>query len=182
MKKRVEAGVVAVVLLIVSVFFMTTADADNDPSGPATASQVVPSGSGDALETAVLEVERNWIKAFNTLDFDLMASLYHHTPGTTSFSPNSAILYQGWDAISQGLEKYFDSPQGTFSWTLDDEQVTMLSGDMATILGTHVVIDRPADGQEMTGRHVFTRVVQKIDGKWLIVHEHESHIPRGMTP
>jgi hypothetical protein len=56
----------------------------------------------------------------------------------------------------------------------------MLSDSMAIILGVHVVVDRPADGQEMTGRHVFTRVVQKIDGEWKIVHEHESHIPRGM--
>jgi uncharacterized protein (TIGR02246 family) len=167
MKKRVEASVVAIVLFAVLVFAVTMVYAEKDSSDP---------------ETDVLEVERSWIKAFNTLDFDLMASLYRHAPETTSFSPNSATLYRGWDTISKGFQKYFNAPQGTFSWTLNDEQVTMISGDMAIILGTHVVIDRPADGQEMTGRHLFTRVVQKIDGKWLIVHEHESHIPRPMIP
>lgn len=133
----------------------------------------------EPTESEVLNVEREWIQAFNTLDFDLMASLYHHAPETTSFSPNSASLYRGWDAIAEGLENYFNSPQGTYAWTLQDEKVSMLSDSMAIITGTHVVIDRPANGQEMTGKHVFTRLVRKIDGRWRIVHEHESHIPRG---
>jgi ketosteroid isomerase-like protein len=111
-----------------------------------------------------------------------MASLYHHAPETVSFSPNSALRFQGWDVIADGLKKYFDSAPGTYSWTMEDEAVTMLSGDVAVIHGFHVVVDRPADGKEMTGRHLFTRIVRKIDGRWRIVHEHESHIPRAMPP
>jgi uncharacterized protein (TIGR02246 family) len=167
MKMRIEAGAVAVILLVVSVFFVTPAYAGAGASDP---------------ETEVLEVERNWLKAFNTLDFDLMASLYHHSPETVSFSPNSATRFQGWDVIADGFKKYFSSPPGTYAWTMDDERVTMLSGDVAIIHGIHVVVDRPADGQEMTGKHLFTRIVQKIDGGWRIVHEHESHIPRAMPP
>jgi uncharacterized protein (TIGR02246 family) len=168
MKKRVEAAVVVVALCIVSLLSGGTSYAGKDSSTPGMASE----------KAEVLEIEKNWIKAFNTLDYDLMASLYRHSPETTSFSPNSGTLYQGWDTIAEGLKQYFSSPQGTYSWTLNDEQVTMLSDDMAIILGNHVVVDRPENGQEMTGTHVFTRVVQKIEGEWQIVHEHESHIPR----
>jgi uncharacterized protein (TIGR02246 family) len=167
MKKRIEAGGVAVVFLVVSVLSVTVAYAGEALSGP---------------EAEVLEVERNWLKAFNTMDFDLMASVYHHGPETVSYSPNSATPFLGWDAIVDGLKAYFNAPPGTYSWTMEDEQVTMLSRDVAIIHGAHTVVDRPADGQEMTGKHLFTRVVQKIDGMWRIVHEHESHIPRAMPP
>jgi uncharacterized protein (TIGR02246 family) len=167
MGKRIDAGIVAVVFLVVSVLFVTVAYAGEALSGP---------------EAEVLEVERNWLTAFNTMDFDLMASVYHHGPETVSYSPNSETPFLGWDAIVDGLKGYFDAPPGTYSWTMDDEQVTMLSGDVAIIHGTHTVVDRPAGGQEMTGKHLFTRIVQKIGGRWLIVHEHESHIPRGMPP
>ena len=61
---------------------------------------------------------------------------------------------------------------------MDNVNVVMLTADIAVITGIHVVIDRPEGKEPTTGRHVFSRVLQKIDGKWLIVHEHESHIPR----
>lgn len=163
MRKRVKDPVVAVALFIVWFLVGGVSYAEENSSMP---------------KAEVLALEENWIKAFNTLDYDLMASLYRHSPETTSFSPNSATLYRGWETIAQGLGEYFSAPQGTYSWTLEDEQVTLISGDTAIILGSHVVVDRPEGGEEMTGRHVFTRVVRKIDGQWLIVHEHESHIPR----
>lgn len=136
------------------------------------------SAEAASTEEEVLQVETDWIKAFNTMDFELMSSLYRHSPETTSFSPNSSILYQGWETIESGLKEYFKSPVGTYSWTMDNVNVTVLKADIAVITGKHVVIDRPEGKEPMTGSHVFSRVLQKIDGKWLIVHEHESHIPR----
>ena len=139
---------------------------------------VIPSANAASAEEEVLQVETNWIKAFNTMDFELMSSLYQNSPEITSFSPNSPVLSQGYSTITNGLKEYFKSPVGTYSWTMDNVNVAMLTSDVAVITGTHVVIDRPEGKEPMTGTHVFSRILQKIEGKWLIVHEHESHIPR----
>ena len=131
---------------------------------------VSPSVNAGSAEEEVLQVEKNWIKAFTALDFESMSSLYWKSPKATEFSPD--VFSQGYDTILGGMKEFFspESPHKS-KWSDDDEQVIMLSDNVAIIIGYHDLVN-VAD--QSKSRHRFTRVVQKIGGKWLIVHNHES--------
>jgi uncharacterized protein (TIGR02246 family) len=136
-----------------------------------------PSVTAASAEEEVLQVENNWIKAFNTMDFGLMSSLYWHSDKTSSFSPND-LLYQGWDMITAMLKTNFQSPAGTLSWSLHNPQITMLPDNTAILTGYHILIstDQKTKAQTVDQLRV-TRVLQKIDGKWLIIHDHGEGLP-----
>jgi ketosteroid isomerase-like protein len=136
-----------------------------------------PSASAASAEEEVLQVENNWIKAFNTMDFGLMSSLYWRSSKTSSFPPNE-LLYQGWDHTSSMLKGNFQSPAGTLAWTLHNPQITMLPDNIAILTEYHILISTdPKTNAQTVDQLRVTRVMQKIDGKWLIVHDHGSGLP-----
>jgi uncharacterized protein (TIGR02246 family) len=136
-----------------------------------------PSASAASAEEEVLQVENNWIKAFNAMDFGLMSSLYWRSNKMSSFPPND-LLYQGWDQTTAMLKVNFQSPAGTLAWTLHNPQVTMLPDNTAILTGYHIVISTdPKTKAQTVDQLRVTRVLQKIDGKWLIVHDHGSGLP-----
>ncbi len=125
-----------------------------------------------SVEEEVLQVKLNWIKAFNTMDLKLMSSLYWNSPKTSTFPPND-FLYQGWDEITTMLKKEFQNPPGTLVWSVHHPQVTMLSDDIAVITAydSVEVVDKGT-----TDHLRVTQVVQKIGGKWLIVHDNGAFV------
>ena len=122
----------------------------------------------------------DWIKAYNTMDLDLMSSLYSHSPKTSSFSPRIGypFLFQGWEVIGKSWESDFKMPEGTVSISSHNTEVTMLGNNVAIITGyNNAVVNPPAMEQQTIYQVRQTFVVQKIGGKWLIVHEHASFFP-----
>jgi len=154
MRKKTMYGLSCIVLLLFCLCFNASANAAS-------------------AEDEVLQVEKNWIKAANALDFKLMSSLYWHSPKTTQYSPDQ--LAQGWDTMEKNMKMYFNGPESQHisKWALDKGQVIMISDNAAIIIGYHNLTN-VAD--QSSSRHRFTRVVHKIDGKWLIVHDHESRV------
>ena len=141
---------------------------------------VAPYATAASDEEEVLQVQTNFIKAVSTGDFDLMSSLYWHSSKTSQFSPgNPTFLIQGWE---ESFEKYWKStlgyPEGTTTVTLmtfHHPQVTMLKGDVAVITGYENIVNTdPTTNEETISQFRITRIVQKIGGKWLIVHDHGS--------
>ena len=131
-------------------------------------------------EEDVLQVVTNWGIAMNTADVELMSSTYWHSPKTTNFSPNKAgaFLIQGWDALEKWWGGLLGMPQGTFVITQSNVQVTMVTNDVAVVTCYQaLIVNPPADKEQSTNLVRNTRVVQKIGGKWLIVHEHASMLP-----
>jgi len=126
----------------------------------------------------VLQVEANFLKALSTKDYDLMSSLYWHSPNTSCFAPgNPPLLIQGWD---ESLQQYWKSIEtATITSTLFlHPSVTMLKDDVAVINGYEYLVDTDSTtNEESTSRIRVTRVVQKIGGKWLIVSDHGSMLP-----
>lgn len=134
-------------------------------------------------EEAVLQVEKNFIKALTTGDYKLMSSLYWHSPDTITFAPGSPpFFHQGWD---ESLEQYWKSNLGTSSeppaitsMNFYHPEVTMLKDDVAVINGYEYIVETdPATQEQTTARIRITRIVQKIGGKWLIVNDHASMLP-----
>lgn len=141
---------------------------------------VTPSATAASAEEEVLQVMTDWIKAYNIMDLDLMSSLYSHSPKTSSFGPRIGypFLFQGWEVIGKSWESDFKMPEGAVSISSHNTQVTMLGDNVAIITGYNNAIVNPPAMKEQTIYQVRqTFVVQKIRGKWLIVHEHASFFP-----
>ena len=139
-----------------------------------------PSAIAASAEEEVLQVAINQDKAMNTSDFELLSSLWWHSPKTSFFGPikKGAFLYQGWEAIGKLLKETLNVPEGTYNFTLHHPKVTMLGDNAAVTTTYHTSVRTDPETKEQTiGHDRFTMVLQKIDGKWLIVHNHISYLP-----
>lgn len=143
---------------------------------------VIPSVNAASAEEEVLQVMTNFHKAFSTGDVELMSSLHSHSQKITKFTPSKggAFLTQGWQAVEAGWKDTLrpEYPSGTYNNSLSNPQVTMLGDDAAVITGYFIMtINPPAATEQSINQIRQTLVVQKVDGKWLIVHEHASLFP-----
>jgi uncharacterized protein (TIGR02246 family) len=141
---------------------------------------VAPSVMAASAEDEALQVAINWFKAFNTNDYELMSSLWWHSPKTSRFGPakSGAFLGEGWDVIAENWKSMFKQPIGTYANSGHHPQVMMLGDNVAIISGYNIATTNPPAVKEQTTTLVRgTFVVQKIDGKWLIVYEHSSMVP-----
>ena len=100
-----------------------------------------------------------------------------------AFSPTATFIFHNHDAVLESrsaYEKLWDE------WVADgfkvlgcrsaDQQITMLGTDVAVF--THTVRTELADGDgSITSGERETIIFQKINGRWLGVHEHLSVDP-----
>jgi len=141
-----------------------------------------PFANAASAEEEVLQVMTNFHKAFSDGDLALMCSLHWQSPKITKFTPSKggAFLAQGWEAVKEGWEDTLRSeyPKGTYANSLSNPWVTMLGDNAAVITGYFILtINPPAVKEQSINQIRQTLVVQKISGKWLIVHEHSSMLP-----
>ena len=136
-----------------------------------------PSAMAASAEDEVLQVATNFVKAWNTLDFELLSSLYLHSSKTTEFGPANynPFLYQSWEVLEKEWNAIFKLPKGTDAISYHNPQVTMLGDNVAIITLYHnFIYTDPATKKQDIDQQRITHVVQKINGKWLIVHHHAS--------
>jgi ketosteroid isomerase-like protein len=134
---------------------------------------VAPAANAATAEEEVLQVAVNWAKAFNDRNFELISSIHLHSPAISKFTPakDGAFLAEGWEAIGAGW-KGIETIEGSLSVSLHNPRVIML-GDSAGIITGYIIITET----DAVALSRITLVVQKINGKWLIVHEHSSKFP-----
>jgi uncharacterized protein (TIGR02246 family) len=161
MKKQIIYGML---LFITSAFFLC----------------FTTSASAASAEEEVLQVMTKWFNAYNTNNADLMASLYWNSPKLTAFcpDPSSAFLIQGWELNAKSWKSIAKDPIGTYVNRPSHIQVTMLIDNVAIITGYNTETDTDPTAKAQTVYQIRgTFVVQKIGGKWVIVHEHSSVFP-----
>lgn len=131
-------------------------------------------------EEAVLMVAKNWAQAFNTSDFELMSSLFSDSPEATRFGPGKSggFLMQGGKSIIKVWESTLASTKETIAISLHHPQVTMVGSNVAILnaYATATFTD-PTTKEQSISQVRGTFIVQKIKGKWLIIHEHSSNLP-----
>jgi|WetSurMetagenome_2_1015567.scaffolds.fasta_scaffold30736_2 uncharacterized protein (TIGR02246 family) len=138
-----------------------------------------PFSSAATPEEEVLQVEKDFVKAHNTNDYELMCSLYWKSPKTSCFVPpqDNPFLIQGSENIENIWKFLLEIPKGTYSITSHHPQVTMLKDDVAVITSYNNVVYTDQSTKAQTIDHIrHTAVVQKIGAKWLIVHDHGSNL------
>jgi uncharacterized protein (TIGR02246 family) len=112
-----------------------------------------------------------WAKAVR--DQDRLAIRADHDPGILMFDVPPPFLSQGLDAYMATWETFFASAEKPIAFDITDVQVTS-SQDVAfaTAIGRCIDIDR--NGQREPLEFRLTMGLRKIDGRWLIMHEHHS--------
>lgn len=141
---------------------------------------VTQSANATSAEEEALQVVTAWTKAFNDADFGLWSSMYWKSPKTSSFAPpqSMAFLTQGYEAILANLKPVFEYPKGTYVLSTHNIKVTMLEDNVAVITQYQIMtVNPPAVKEQIIEQQRGTFVIQKIGGKWLIVHDHGSYLP-----
>lgn len=131
-------------------------------------------------EQEVLQIAENWTRAINSGDFEAFSALYWNSPKTTSFAPpaNMAFLTQGYEAVVNNVKWFFELPAEAFSRSHHNPNVTMIDNGVAILTLYEVFTFNPPVVEMQTVYQCRqTLVVQKIGGKWLIVHVHGSFFP-----
>lgn len=137
---------------------------------------MVSSATAASDEEEIIQVQKNFMKAYTTKNFNLMSSLYLHSSNTSTFNPGGQqpLLFKGWDeTLKDGWKTGLDSRTEAVTMDFVHPQVTMIKDDVAVLTGYEVIAaTNPTTKEETVSHNRVTRVVQKINGKWLIVHDH----------
>lgn len=136
---------------------------------------VAPSATAASDEEEIIQVQTNFMKAYAAKDFKAMASLYLHSSKTSTFNPgNQPLLSEGWEeSLKNSWENTMASETDDVTAYFHHPKVTMIKNDVAVITGYEsVTYTNPTTKEATVNHNRVTRVVQKIKGKWLIVHDH----------
>lgn len=119
-------------------------------------------------ESQIRDLISDWVTALRAKDIDgLMA---HYAPDVLLFDLMPPLQYDGAEAYRKLWEKCFSfCDETTASYEVRDLKIT-ISGDLAFSHGFHQMSTN--SGHEMCMR--LTSCYRKIDGRWLVVHDHFS--------
>jgi len=123
---------------------------------------------GEAQIRALVEDK---IKAVRAEDVDGATSSY--APDVLSFDVVNPLRYVGAEAIRKRLEEWFSSFQGSIGLELRDLSITVGEAVAFSHCLSHVSATKTGGGKlDMWWRE--TACYRRIDGKWLITHQHSS--------
>lgn len=119
-----------------------------------------------ASELEIRALFRAWSDASARKDIDAsMAPVAKHV---LSYEHEAPLVYRGVDALRETCRVGFDRAPDTFRWDVPDLRV-IVRGDIAVTWGLNHM---HGSGVEMWSRG--TRIFQRIDGRWQLVHQHVS--------
>ncbi|GAB2672051.1 hypothetical protein GCM10027088_58490 [Nocardia goodfellowii] len=118
-----------------------------------------------------------WVAAFRTRDVE--AAMAIHAPDTVSFDVVPPLRYVGRDAYRKPWEDTFAGFTGPIDFEIQDLKITVadciaFSRSLNRMMGT------TTDGQKTDFWFRWTACFEKIDQRWLIVHDHTS-VPTDFT-
>lgn len=125
-------------------------------------------GEGEDEIRALFEA---WFDASERKDLD--ASMAPVAPAIVSYEHSMPLEVRDIDTMRAECKVGFDRSGPEFRWDIPDLQV-IVRGDIAVTWGLNRMADR-IDGvvrSEMWSRG--TRIFQRIDGRWQMIHQHVS--------
>ncbi len=122
-------------------------------------------------EAEIRSVIEKWVQAFHSKSVDAAMAL--HAPGIVSFDIVPPLRYVGVDAYSKPFEAAFAAFEGAIDLELRDLSLTVRD-DIAFSFSLNRFVGTMTGGQKSDYWFRWTACFQKIDGKWLIMHDHTS--------
>jgi ketosteroid isomerase-like protein len=104
---------------------------------------------------------------------DIKALLSNHAPDILAFDVLNPLQYSGLDKVRERAEKWLSSYQGAIGYEIRDLGITTSAG---VAFGHYLyrVSGTLRDGGEVNMWVRATVCLRKVDGKWMIEHEHQS--------
>ena len=108
--------------------------------------------------------------AYTANDVEALVKLY--APNAILLGTNSPVISEGRDAV----RTYFTNLKlaGSGNKNQIQDRRTIVLNDNAVVLTGFYEFTRMADGQAVPGPARFTVLLTKVDGQWLIAHQHSS--------
>jgi uncharacterized protein (TIGR02246 family) len=122
-------------------------------------------------EAAGRKVVKNWASAVRNRD--LPAILRNHSPDILMFDVPPPFQSKGIDAYRKTWDLFF-------AWALEPavfdirEMHVTAGGDVAFVAAAMRCAEREASGEDVELDFRLTIGLRKIEGQWVIVHEHHS--------
>jgi uncharacterized protein (TIGR02246 family) len=113
----------------------------------------------------------DWAKAVSAKDIDRVLSLY--APNIVSFDLDPPLRYAGADNKRRAWQQFFAIHSGPTAYEVRELNVTT-NGDLAFVRSLNHVKGTLASGRTSDMWVRWTACFQRIDGVWLVVHDHVS--------
>lgn len=104
---------------------------------------------------------------------DIEGAMSSSAPDIVSFDVINPLQYVGLEALGKRLEDWFSSFQGPIGHEICELNITA-GDDVAFSHSLNRVIGTKTDGQKIEMYWRATGCYRKIDGKWMVTHEHNS--------
>ncbi len=124
----------------------------------------------DDVESTIRARLEGQVASWNQGDIDGFMSVYWKS-GELSFSSGGRVV-RGWQATCDGYKQRYPNRQAMGRLSFSNLEVMPLGDSAALVLGEWKLTrqdDEPAG--------VFSLVFRKVDGQWVIVHDHTSVKP-----
>ncbi len=114
-----------------------------------------------------------WKKAFEARDLDGIMALYAPGDAVVAYDIVPPLQYRGYAAYRQDYQSFLAQYVGAIRVEYRDLRI-LSSGDLGVINALERITGRLKSGERSDLWLRATSVMRKIDGKWLIVHDHIS--------
>jgi len=107
------------------------------------------------------------VAAWNKGDLEGFMNGYWHSPALTFVSDGEVV--HGWEPMLKHFRESYETRENMAKLTFSSLEITELGAETALVLGRWKL-----EGQQKLDGGAFSLVFRRIDGQWLIVHDHTS--------
>ncbi len=125
-------------------------------------------------------LEETWLAAVKAKDLNAIMAVYVSDPNMIVFDTSTPLQYVGTDAYRKDWQSFLASMPGPVEATISNLEITT-GGSAAYSHSIQHISGIGAHGEKIDQTVRVTDGYKKINGHWLIAHEHVS-IPIDMAP
>lgn len=140
---------------------------------PSPQTQSTSASAAASAEAEIMALERRYVEAFNAKNVDGIMACYVPGRGLFVFDTVPPREYIGWDAFKKDYEALFAAYPGPVSVSMSEANVVVV-GSVAYGHNVQTGYFTDKNGSRVYMAVRVTDVFRKINGKWLIVQEHQS--------
>jgi uncharacterized protein (TIGR02246 family) len=122
-------------------------------------------------EKEIRKLFEEWFK--DTAAKDLDKVMEKIADDAVSYEHDAPLQYIGADAIREVCRKGFEAMKGELHWNIPDLEI-IIKDDIAITWGLNHMQSQEQGKEKIDLRSRGTRIFQKIDGKWKMIHQHVS--------
>jgi len=126
-----------------------------------------------AVKRSIRSVLDNYVRAVETEDIELYERVVDHNASMVNFGTDASERIVGWNALRKAMQSQFATLKGA-KITVGDVKVTVAPGSRFAWATSMWVFKATMGTQALELPVRCSWVLEKRNGRWLIVHFHKS--------